>query len=279
MYLTMSYSVAQNTSFFTIASVLQKIISFFYFAFIARLVGVENTGVYFFAITYTTIFIVLADFGFGTALTREAAKHPEKSSKLLNTLFSTKIIFGLAVYLLIVVSVNLLNYHDLTKNLIYLSGITMFFDNIHNIFYSIFRANKNLFYESAGLVGSQFLTLVIGTLALLNKWPLYWLIVAYTIPSFINVLYSGYFVSRVFKYRLKFSFDTRILKKFLLIAWPFALAGIITRLYSFSDSLLMSKILTIRDLGLWGVVYKLSSAFYFIAIALSASVFPVFSSL
>ena len=51
------------------------------------------------------------------------------------------------------------------------------------------------------------------------------------------------------------------------------------RLFAYSDSLLMSKMLSIQDLGLWSVTYKMSSAFYFLAIALSSSVYPVFSSL
>lgn len=275
----MSYTVAQNTSFFTVASVLQKIVSFVYFAIIARIIGVDNTGIYFFAVAYTTIFVVFADFGLGTVFTREASRNKEKAAGYLNTLISAKLMFGVLTYILVVVSVNLLGYSDLTKNLIYISGITMFFDNIHNIFYSFFRSKQNLFFESVGIVFSQILTLIIGTLALFNKLPLYWLILAYTIPSFLNVVYVSLIYRSYFKLKLLLSFDFSLFKKFLIIAWPFALAGAIMRLYNYSDSLLMSKMLTPRELGLWGVVYKMSSSFYFLAIALSSSIYPVFSTM
>lgn len=275
----MSYSIAQNTSFFTVASVLQKIISFLYFAFIARLIGVENTGVYFFAIAFTAIFTVVADFGLGAILTREAARYPDKSADFLNTIILTKIIFALATYGLIALVINLLGYSDLTKQLIYLAGLTMVFDNLHNIFYAIFRARKNLIYESIGVVGSQALTLLIGTIALLKGWPLMWLIFAYTIPSLINVIYAGYFVHRTLAWQFSWRWNQTIFKSFILMGLPFALAGIIARLYAYSDSLLMSKLLTVWDLGLWGVAYKFATAFQFIPIALSASIYPVFSSL
>jgi len=60
---------------------------------------------------------------------------------------------------------------------------------------------------------------------------------------------------------------------------PFALAGIIGRLYSYSDSLLMSKMLSAQELGWWSVPYKITFAFQFVPMALSASVYPVMSGL
>lgn len=275
----MSYTVAQNTSFLTVASVLQKVISFVYFTVIARVIGVENTGQYFFAITFTTIFAVAADFGFQPVLTRETARFPENSEKYLNTVFWLKILYGAAAYGLVILFANLLRYGPELKQLIYLSGVTMFFDNIHSGFYGIFRARKNLKYEAAGVVGSQFLTLIIGSIALFNHWPLVWLIAAYTIPSFINVLYSGFFVRRVFALRLRFLWDKAVARAFVGMAVPFALAGIISRLYSYSDSIIMSKLLSKQELGWWSVPYKITFAFQFIPAALSASVYPAISAL
>ncbi len=275
----MSYSVAQNTTFLTAASILQKIVSFVYFTFIARMIGVTNTGQYFFAISFTTIFAVVADFGLGPVLTREAAKYPENSEKYVNTILWTKVIFGMLTYLLVVGFVNVLRYAPTIKLLIYLSGITMFFDNLQASFYSVFRARKNLIYESVGIVASQCITLAIGTFALLNHWPLYWLILAYTIPSGLNVIYAGSFLRRVFNLHYRFVFDTGIFRVFLSLALPFALAGIISRLYSYADSILMSKMLGAEHLGWWSVPYKITFAFQFIPAALSASVYPVMSIL
>ncbi|HLC70268.1 MAG TPA: flippase [Patescibacteria group bacterium] len=275
----MAYTVTQNTSFLTVASVLQKIISFVYFTIIARIIGVENTGQYFFAIAFTTVFTVVADFGLGPVFTREAARAPEKSEKYLNTVITSKILFGIAAYLLVVLFANLLNYPALTKHLIYLSGVTMFFDNLHAGYYALFRARKNLKYEAVGLVGSQFLTLVIGTIALVLKWPLIWLIGAYTIPAFLNFLFSSYFAHQVYKLKYYFSLSKDILKWLLPMALPFALAGLLGRLYSYSDSIIMSKFLSPESLGYWSVPYKITFAFQFIPIALATSVYPVMSGL
>lgn len=274
----MSYSVTKNTYLLTAASILQKVISFAYFTLVARYVGVGNTGQYFFAIAFTTIFTVVADFGLSPVLTREAARSRERSKEYLSVVFWIKFVFGVAAYFLLIFSANILGYPVSVKLLIYISGITMFFDNLHSAFYAIFRAHKNLFFESIGIVGSQFLTLLIGTAALISGWPLYWLILAYTIPSFCNVIYSGLAVRNVLKIMPGWRVDFKILRTFLLFALPFALAGILSRLYSYTDSLIMSKMLDVKSLGWWSVPYKITFAFQFIPVALSASIYPAMSS-
>ena len=275
----MSYSVAKNTSFLTTASVLQKVISFVYFTVIARLIGVENTGAYFFALTFTSIFAVVADFGFSAVLTREMAKRPDETQRIFSTALGGKLIFGAMTYLLVVFAAYALNYPVATRHLIYLAGATMWFDNLHSLFYAVFRAKRNLKYESVGIVGSQFITMIVGSFALYCGWPLIWLIGAYTIPSVLNVFYSGFFAVKKCALKMRMTLEKSSLKHYLAMAWPFAVAGIIGRLYSYSDSLIMSKMLTGKELGLWSVPYKITFAFQFIPLALSASVYPVFSSL
>lgn len=275
----MSYSVVKNTSFLTSASILQKVISFVYFTIIARFVGEANTGQYFVAMTFSTIFAVVADFGMGPILTRETARTPENTEKNLNTVFWTKIFFGFFTYILLVTIVNFLSYDTLTKNLIYLAGITMFFDNLHSVFYNVFRARKNLFYESVGVVSSQFITLLIGTTAILLHWPLYWLIIAYIIPSFLNFIFSATLLKKIYNLHYSFHWERKVFKQFIILALPFALAGILSRLYSYSDTLLMTKMLSAKELGWWSVPYKITFAFQFIPVALSASIYSVFSGL
>lgn len=275
----MSYSVAKNTSFLTTASVLQKVISFVYFALIARLIEVEGTGQYFFALTFAAIFIVVADFGLSPVLNREVSRESEKINEYGSAVFWTKLFFGFFSYGLLVLFANILNYDPSFKVLIYLAGLMVVFDNIHSVFYSLFRARKNLLYESIGIICSQSVTLIIGTTALLLGWPLYWLVLAYVIASFLMVFYSGVLVFKKLRFELKFVLDKKIFRTFLIMSWPFALAGIVGKFYSYADSLLMSKLLTAKELGWWGVPYKLVFAFQFIPISLSAGVYPVFSEL
>lgn len=275
----MSNSIAKNTTFMTTASVLQRVVSFVYFIIIARIIGAENTGDYFFALSFSTIFLVIADFGLNNVLTRELARSQEKSGVFLNNLLSIKLLLGFVSYGLIILAANLLNYSESTKQLIYVAGITVIFDSLQNLFYASLRAAQNLRYEAVGIFLSQVLTMIIGTTALILHWPLYFLIVAYTVPSFLSVFYSGYFAAKILSLRFRLLWQKDIIKPFLLMAVPFFAAAIIGKLYAYSDSLLMSKMLTKTELGYWSVPYKIVFAFQFIPIALTASMYPAISAL
>ena len=66
--------VAKNIFHLLGSSVLQKAIAFVYFALIARWAGVEDTGAYFFALSWTLMFTTITDMGLTPVLIRESAK-------------------------------------------------------------------------------------------------------------------------------------------------------------------------------------------------------------
>jgi len=273
----MSYSITQNTTLLTGASILQKAVSFVYFTLVARFLGAENTSQYFLALSFALIFTVVADFGLTTVLTREISKYTDKAKIYLNSIFWVKLLFGIFTYVLIVVVANLLNYQELTKQLIYIAGITVFFDNLTSAGYAFFRAHKNLLYESVAIFLSQLVTLLIGTVVLFMGWSMAGLIVAFAIPSFINFWVCLIYLKKKYGFTYSLVWDKKIVRLFLSIAVPFALAGIISRFYSYTDTLIMSKILTDAELGYWSVPYKIIFAFQFIPAALTISIFPVLS--
>jgi O-antigen ligase len=55
------------------------------------------------------------------------------------------------------------NYPSQPFPLVYLAGLTMFFDNLQTTFYGALRSRKNLLYEALGIILSQALTLSTGT--------------------------------------------------------------------------------------------------------------------
>jgi O-antigen/teichoic acid export membrane protein len=95
-------SIARNTSYFTLALVLQKIISLAYFTMYARELGPNDLGQYYFAISVTSIFAIFIDFGLSNILTREIAKHPEKSSDLLGNILTVKLVLAAITFVFLI---------------------------------------------------------------------------------------------------------------------------------------------------------------------------------
>ena len=275
----MAYSVAQNASFLTVASVLQKMISSVYFVIIARFIGVENTGAYFTVLSSIAIFTIIADGGFGVVLTRETAKTPEKAGEYLSTVVISKLCFAVLAVAALLVSRFAFTYPPQAVLVVVAAAVTLVCDSLQNIAYGLLRANKNLLFESLGVIGSQALTLCIGAAALVMKLPLVWLIIAYAVPSFLASVYGTLVVRCLLGLKLCWHFDRALFKRFARMAWPFAVAGLLTRLYSYSDSIVMVKLLPLRQIGWWSTAYKLTYAFQFIPTALTAGAFPAMSAL
>jgi len=272
-----SKSIARNTALMTMASIAQKVISFVYFTIVARNIGPENTGKYFFALSFTTIFVVLVDLGLTNVFIRESAREPNDAKKYLQTVLSAKIVLGVLTYLLAIIVINLLGYAVETRHLVYLSALTMLFDSAHMTVYGAMRAFGSLRYESYGIIFSQLATMVFGTIFIYAKLPLIFLILAYTIPSALNFCYASYNLNKHFGIKLDLGFDKQILKMFFLMAWPFALGSIFARVYSYADSIMLSKLAGNTAVGLYSIPYKITYAFQFIPLALTAVIYPRFS--
>lgn len=270
-------SVAQNTAFMTFASIGQKIVAFVYFTLIANTLGAEGTGMYTLALSFSTIFVVFVDLGFTNVFVREAAKRGQKLQDYLQTLLATKIGLGVLSYGAMVITMMLLGYEPALQSLIFLSGVTMLFDSLHLTLYGALRAIGDLRYEAGSVVLSQLGSLVLGGTFLMLGFPIIFLILAYTIPSFLNVVFVSWVLIRKHSLKLVPKFDRKTFGYLGRIAVPFALAAVFSRFYSYLDSIILKQFLGNESVGLYSVPYKITYAFQFVPLAVVAAFYPRFS--
>ena len=204
--------IAKNTIYLTVATVGQKFLAFFYFALIARMIGVENTGKYFFVVSFTIIFSIFIDLGLSSVLTREIAKNKEKAGEYLGNILTAKIFFFILTYFAVALTVNFLGYSAETKNMVYLAGLVMFFDSFHLTFYAVFRGLHNLKYEAMGVMVGQLVTITFGGLSLFWGAPLYFLIIALILGSAAVFVYSGLLLRIKTEIRPRLTLNRKILQ-------------------------------------------------------------------
>ncbi len=269
--------ITENTFYLTVAYIFQKILAFIYFTLLARFLGASQVGQYVFALSFTTIFSVFIDFGLSPVLTREIAKNKEKASNYLSNVVSLKIFFSLIIYFLVFVLINLLNYPFTTRLLVYLAGLVMVLDSFTLSFYAVLRGFQTLKYEAIGTMVYQIIVVSLGGIFLLLKFPLFSFILVIVSASLFNFLFSFFILYKNKKVKIRFSLNKKIISFLLKIALPFAIAGIFIRIYSYIDSVLLSKLAGSTAVGLYSVAYKLTFAFQFIPAAFGASIFPAFS--
>lgn len=276
-FMTKISNIAKNTSYLTMALVLQKVISFTYFMLLARFLGPENLGKYYLAISLTTIFAIFIDLGFANVLTREVAKNQEKASNWLGNILSLKIPLSVLAFFAIFAFINISGYEALTKNLIYISCISMILDSFTSTFFSVARGFHNLMYESISSIIFQLIVLTIGYSALLMGGGLVPAMATLALASVYNFSYSFIILRNKIKVKIKLVWEQKIIREILFISWPFAVYGIFQRLYTYLDSVLLSLIAGDLAVGLYQVAFKIIFALQFLPMAFTASLYPALS--
>lgn len=271
-------NIAKNTSYLTVALILQKIISFTYFTLLARYVGPASLGKYYLAISFTTIFAIFIDLGFTNVLTREIAKDQKKAESWLGNIIGLKIPLSILALAIVIILVNVLGYDSLTKTLVYISAISMVLDSFTTTFFGAVRGFHNLKYESISSVVFQLIVLIVGYSSLLLGGGLIPAMAALALASIFNFSYSLIIIRNRLKLAIRVLYNKPLVRDILMISWPFAAYAILQRLYMYLDSVLLSVLADDVQVGLYQVAFKIIFALQFLPSAFTASLYPAMSA-
>jgi len=272
-------TITKNTTYLMFAYIVQKILTFLYFIFVARMIGDVNLGKYVFALSFAIIFSVFIDLGLNQVLIKEVAKCKEKIIAYLSNIFIFKVLVGIVCFLIMVLIINLSNYSLETKILVYWAGGTMILDSLNSTFYSVWRGLQNLKYEAIGIILYQGIVVLFGSMVLILRLPIYALILALILGGLVNFLFvlitlrkKALIVPKIIL------FNKKIIFFLLKITIPFALSLIFARILSCLDVVLLKILADDRSVGIYSVAFKLVSALQFIPTTFVAALYPAFSN-
>ncbi|MBI4598883.1 flippase, partial [Candidatus Uhrbacteria bacterium] len=279
-YAGMGGNLAKNTVYLTAASVAQKALAFLYFMLLARVMMPERTGTYFLALSLTTIFSVLTDFGITPVVIREIAKQTDRAPELIRQALGIKlpcIVLGIVGSVL---AAWILGYNPIILQLMCLAALVMAADAISLLYYGALRGFHALQFESLGIFLGQLCTMLLGGAALLFYPSLHVLVIVLIAGSVLNAVFSAWqVVRRLGPSVLVPAWDRVQAKRLLSVAFPFALAGIFVKVYSYVDTVFLSLYLGTAAVGVYSVAYKFTYAFQFLPMAFVAALYPGMSAL
>jgi len=270
-------NIAKNTSYLTLALIGQKIISFTYFTILANNLAPEQLGKYYLAISLTTIFAIFIDLGLINVLTREVAKRPFESNKLLGNVLSLKIPLSVIAIGAVILTTYLLGYETLTKHLVYISSISMILDSFTTTFFAVSRGHHNLIYESVASILFQLIVMSFGLWALYSGYGLLYIMLALAIASLFNFIYSSIVLSFKIGVKISLQYDKKFFWTLIKLALPFAGYAIFQRLYTYLDSVLLSILANEMYVGIYQIPFKIIFALQFLPLAFVASLYPALS--
>lgn len=263
--------IAENAAWLIVANTAQKVVSFIAFTIIARIVGIEVTGIYFFAISITSIFAVFQDLGLTPVLIREMAADEMRGRHVLGQALRLKLFLIPIVVLATIAYASLSGITGTTFLAVAFACYVMSADSIHLLWYGAIRGKRDLRFEAAGMFIGQIVTAIVGITTACFGFGVLGLVLSLMIGSTWHVYWS---VSRALKLGLYPESSTVSMQELLLAALPFGLAGIFVKVYSYVDSIMLQNMHGSADVGAYAVAYKLTYALQFIPLAFVAALYP-----
>lgn len=277
-----SSRLARNTTYLTIASLFQKVLSLWYFAYLSNSLAPENTGKYAYALTFTSVFSLFMDFGIGQVLTREGAKEPEKLQQIVDRVVGVKILLMLSSFVALMVTIVGFNaaFGNVTSEdvvLVLVASIAMTIDTVTSLCWSIFRARKDLLWEAMSTFVYQFFVVGTGILLLKMNASLPWIVGALCVGSGVQSIGMLILVYKKARIRFRVRFERKDMRSVLAISWPFAVANLCNRLYGSVDQQLLKITVNNTHAAWYAIAYKSMFALTVIPGSFATSYYPVMS--
>ncbi len=269
--------VARSGAVYTLALVFQKVLSFAYFSVLARALGPEALGTYIFALSFAAFFSLVADFGIVPLAIRTFSQNPSRQKEHFRTFFTIRM--GLAALSLAVLHglSFVLGYGPELRVLLAITSVIMVMDAFTAYCYTVFRSRQNLFYEALGTVLFQIIIFTAGLLVISKTHDLRALLAVILAGSLFHIIFSSALIKRKAKIDFRLRIKPDIVWQWMARAVPFFLAAGFIKAYNTIDSILLKNLVGDEAVGLYAIPAKIVFTFPFVALAVTAAVYPAMS--
>ncbi|MFN0118609.1 MAG: oligosaccharide flippase family protein [Elusimicrobiota bacterium] len=266
-----------NLKFKLVGEFFSRLASFLFYSICARLLGVENFGVFSLAYSYGFVFIVLIDLGANYIVTREIARDKDFLIHTVPSLHILKwILFPLMVLFVFLATYFTGNTPQVVKLAVMLSLLAM------GIALSEFLAS---ILNGIEMMGLEAVLKIIWRMGILGCSILgyFWVksieafVWGMVIAHWIGVLIGYYLIQKrynIFKWEWKFE---RI-KDLLKISYPVLLAWFIITIYDNQDMFILSKMgFSKGSIGYFSASAKLIDALRPLPVLVVGALYPILS--
>jgi len=263
----------------TAGEVIARIGAFLFYAVGARILGVEEFGLFSLSYSYAFILVVMMDWGMSSVITRELARHPRDISTVLPSLLLYKLCLIPFALIFVWLVVTLIGYDA-----------------------RMIRVTLIMCFVAVGFALVEYLTSVLSGLEKMGIeawvkaiWKMGGLVFAYvcfkmvhTLESFVVGLALGQWIAvmtgfvlvhlRVTKLTAKCDFD--LIKRFVKASFPVFVSWIFLYFYDNQDLIILSYLsFPNDDIGLFSSSAKLIDALRPLPFLLVGAVYPILSEM
>lgn len=267
--------ILKNTFSAVFLQNFSRLATFLFYFYLARLIGVEQFGVFTYALTVITLSGVIAQFGMVSLVIREAARDKTRSNLYLCSMTVVQTALGVIVAIGTVIFVVLHQLPQLQANLIYAFTIYMVASNVVGGFITLFRAYEKLEYEAYLAIAENLLLVGAGVYLLKSGFSIMVLPWLYLICTVLFKGFFGYILYQKYIGRLTWQFNFPFAWSLLKKAYPFALSWIAGSLVLKFDIVMLEALSNITEVGYYSAATRLVEALFTIGSGFGLAIYPI----
>lgn len=259
-----------------ISQIVASVCGFIWTILMARYLGVNNYGIFGFAVSITGILGIIDDLGISSHIVRHISTDYESAPKYLGNAIPLKIIFAAIKLILTFIILTILNINEYTIAITLLFSLEMIFKSFISTFNGTFQAFEIGKYQGIGITLMNTTTLIFILISIYTDLGLAGITFSYILANILTFIYE-YYVLNKNVVKPKFELDLEFCKKITLLSLPFAITGILYTIYYSIDLVMLTKLVGDYANGIYNATYKLISVLTLFYSVYTAVIFPVMS--
>ena len=268
----------KNTSVLMFANVIQPLLSFYFIITITRYLGAGGLGEYSTIFYYQAIFQIFSSFGIRNLVTRDIAQQPEMAGKYMLNGTLVVLPFSLLNILLMVSIVYSVGYNPHISLATAFLSLSLIPGSLADVSEGIISWLERLSMIGFIWIVENFFRVVISIWLVWNGYGIMAIVLVFVIIKYIKAIYYyWYIIERISSNRkeIDIAFAWKLTKK----SSTFALIMAFVIIYWKADVLLLSKLTTMKDVGIYTAAYRFLFFGMIIVDSFINSLFPVISNM
>ena len=275
--------IIKNAIWLIVQPLILNLISIAVTGYIARVLGVEDFGIFNFAfLSFIPMFIALTGLGLSSVAVRDLARDKSEADIYIGRILTIRIIISTLTWLISAILIIVMDHPFKTVVVVWIAGAMILIQAFTRTHEDLARAYEQMKSIAVRDFWSGILLTAFSVIVLLFGGRLYALSLSYIAGSLVALFLALYYSKKYFVFP-KLNWDWKFVKYSIKSGVFFYLAGLVILINDRIDVTLLTQIilykkLSLKIVGYYSSAILLLSKLWIIPNALQAALYPTLSS-
>ena len=270
-------SLARNTMFSGLISISNVLLLAVVIS-AARILGQKSFGVFSFALSLSSIFEMVVDFGLNVLVARDLARDRSRSAVYLPHLLGWKMILSAVALMLLVATVYIMGKDSQTRLVTYIMGTAIVLRSFKATSHAFFQSHERFDLLLLTTYIERVLILVFGVAVLFITHSLIAFAASFALVRIPDVLISYYMVHRHIA-PVRIGLNSKTIRLLQIAAVPFGLNAFINTTYWQIGTVMLSWMRPAAEVGLYSAGFRIYEGLTLFPTILGTALLPRLSKL